>query len=87
MDAKPPLADLVAATHSGSGTEALLRFCQHVLAAPGLFARLCAEKERDAFAARMVELGREQGYCFTANDVIDELNATRREWLERGILG
>lgn len=74
--------------HPGeSAPEAFLRFRQHVLATPWLFERLCAEKEREAFAARMVELGREQGCFFTANEVINGLNDARREWLERGILG
>ncbi|MBW8780470.1 MAG: hypothetical protein JF599_01080 [Verrucomicrobia bacterium] len=87
MESKPPFADPVSVAHVGeSATEALRRFHQHVLATPGLFARLCAEKEREGFVTRMVELGREHGCGFTTDDVVNGLNAARREWLERGIL-
>ena len=39
----------------------------------------------DRFIARVVRLGAERGFEFTADDVLEAINASRRSWIERWI--
>jgi hypothetical protein len=40
---------------------------------------------RDVFIARVVQSGAERGFQFTAEDVVEAMNASRRAWIERWI--
>ena len=40
---------------------------------------------RDTFIPCVVKLGAERGFQFTAEDVEDAMNASRRVWIERWI--
>ncbi|MGC2236230.1 MAG: Nif11-like leader peptide family natural product precursor [Pyrinomonadaceae bacterium] len=47
--------------------------------------QLRAFTKRDIFIARVVKLGAERGFQFTAEDVEEAMNANRRDWIERWI--
>ena len=61
------------------------QFRQTVLDDPALQAQLQAMADREVFVARVVQLGAEQGYCFTSEDVVAALRENQRVWLERSI--
>jgi hypothetical protein len=58
-------------------------FHQRVLESPQLQEQLRVELERSEFIHRVVALGQEQGYHFTAEDVATAMQASRRAWSER----
>jgi predicted ribosomally synthesized peptide with nif11-like leader len=66
--------------------ETLDRFRQTVLHLPALQEQLWAVSDPDAFLDLVRQLGAEQGYSFTAEDVKAALYVSRREWRERGEL-
>lgn len=61
------------------------QFRQLVLDDLSLQRELQGFAERDTFAQRAVELGAARGLHFTAEDVIETIRASRREWSERSI--
>lgn len=38
---------------------------------------------RDRFIARVIKLGAERGFEFTADEIFEEMDASRRSWIER----
>lgn len=60
-------------------------FQRLVIGDAALFSQLQAVSEPDAFADLAVQLGRERGFAFTADDVAAALQAARRAWIERHI--
>lgn len=66
--------------------EGFQQFRTAVLAEPSLQARLRSHPAGgDDFIGRVVELGAEQGFTFTRDDVGDALGDARREWMERWV--
>ena len=65
--------------------EQLDRFRDLVLQDSGLQAELRDILDPTAFVARVVELGRERGYEFSAAEVEAAMQAERRAWIERWI--
>lgn len=41
--------------------------------------------DREEFVRRILEIGRERGLKFNAEDVLQTMNKQRRDWLERWI--
>jgi hypothetical protein len=74
MDAARP-----ASCHS----ESFEHFRQLVFRDRALQEALRATSELERFIELVVELGRERGYDFTADDVKSALDASRRAWSER----
>jgi hypothetical protein len=61
----------------------LEEFSALVIQDEALAQALCNIIRRDEFAARMVELGAERGFFFTAADVERTLIERKLEWTER----
>jgi aspartyl/asparaginyl beta-hydroxylase len=66
-----------------SPRESLNRFRHLVLQDLELQERLRKNARKELFIARMVEMGKERGFDFSAGDVEVELMTSRRAWLER----
>lgn len=60
-------------------------FRNRVLAEPVLQEELRDIPERAIFTERILALGQAHGYEFTADDVTNALQASRRAWIERWI--
>jgi hypothetical protein len=65
--------------------ESFEQFRNVVLEDLSLQERLRVFTERDEFIARVVESGAERGFQFTAEEVMEAMNASRRGWIERWI--
>ena len=65
--------------------QSLEEFRQQVLQDLSLQERLRNTTDREDFTNLMVELGQENGYNFTAEDVVDALQVARRAWFQRWI--
>jgi hypothetical protein len=61
----------------------LEQFCQLVLHEPALQAQLRETPDKPAFITRMLQLGTERGYSFTAGEVEAALAEARRSWTRR----
>ena len=59
------------------------QFRQVVLQDVTLQKRLRNFTRYDRFIARVVKLGAERGFEFTADEVLEAINASRRSWIER----
>ena len=60
-------------------------FFRQVLSDESLQEKLRDIEDLDVFIVRVVELGAEQGFTFTAADVAAALSQGRRAWIERTI--
>jgi predicted ribosomally synthesized peptide with nif11-like leader len=61
------------------------QFRQVVLEDVSLQKRLRNFTRHDRFIARVVQIGAERGFEFTAGEVLEAINASRRSWIERWI--
>ncbi len=60
-------------------------FRAQVLRDRGLQDQLREIEERDAFVRKAVQLGQENGYSFSVDQVMTAMQAARRAWIERGL--
>ena len=63
--------------------ESFDRFRELVLENPALQETLRGAPDQETFLTLVLQLGREQGYQFSAETVLAALAANRRAWLER----
>jgi hypothetical protein len=56
------------------------RFCSAVLDDATVRADLASIEDQDIFVARVVELGATRGFIFTADDIQDAMQETRRRY-------
>lgn len=68
-----------------SPTAAFADFRELVIRDTALFERLAAADDAEAFGELAVRLGGERGLSFTAADVHEALQASRRAWIERNL--
>ncbi len=62
---------------------ALEQLRQMVATRPELHSELHAERDRDRFVHRVVEVAAAHGLMLSADDIDDAMRAGRRSWLER----
>jgi hypothetical protein len=65
--------------------ENLEKFQLFVWQNPALQKELQNIPERDVFIARVVELGAQSGFEFTAGEVLEMMRENQRTWIERWI--
>ena len=60
-------------------------FVAEVIADPVLVARLLPIEDRRLFLDEVLDVAREAGYQFTAEDLEATMTANRRRWIERSL--
>lgn len=63
----------------------LEQFCERVLENQALQEKLRSITDRAAFSAAVVELGAEQGFSFTSDEVEIAIRGNMQAWIERFI--
>lgn len=60
-------------------------FQERVWSDPALQTELYSLRDLPEFLAHLLELGQQEGYAFSEDDLQNALRASRMAWIERGI--